>query len=411
MAIRKNRSGFAFFLFYIALLILLLPVSVYAGEQDGDPGDADSPETVNIPGYTQNAYGYCYTGDEQVVRIPAALTQLNHYCFYKNASVQAVIVPETVDMVSDSAFYRCPNLRYICFMSAQTRVSDRFLNGATALINISAPKNSALYNKCVKDGIPVTSSRNPCFSKKRVYLLPGDTEKMPLFNSTQAVYKTSSKKIVTVDENGTIHAKKKGNATITAVSGRRIYQYKVTVYRKSENERIRQIRKSEKISGSQKTIKRIRIVHDWMVRNISYDYNNFRNGSLPGVAHTSKGALIRKICVCDGYAYGFLKVMRSMGVPCKVVHGTADGVSHAWNMVCVGGKWYHIDVTWDDPIIDESSTNTIPRYTYFMKSTEYMKANSHHFQEKKYPKCTSKKYDNKGLTGYFNLLSTYIYKW
>ena len=80
MAIRKNRSGFAFFLFYIALLILLLPVSVYAGEQDGDPGDADSPETVNIPGYTQNAYGYCYTGDEQVVRIPAALRASTKSC-------------------------------------------------------------------------------------------------------------------------------------------------------------------------------------------------------------------------------------------------------------------------------------------------------------------------------------------
>ena len=242
-------------------------------------------------------------------------------------------------------------------------------------------------------------------------LLPGDTEKMPLFNSLDAKYSSSNKKIVSVDKKGTIHAKKKGSATITAVCGTVKYHYKVKVYKKNQNERIKQIRKSEKLPGGKSRINRIKAVHDWMVRNISYDYNSYRKGRVPGVAHTSKGALIRKLCVCDGYAYGFLKVMKSMNIPCKVVHGTADGVSHAWNMVKIGKKWYHIDVTWDDPIIENSNANTVPNYTYFLKSTAYMKAHDHHFQEKKYPKCTSKKYDKKGLTGYFNLLSTYIYKW
>lgn len=409
---RRNQSVYRFFLIITALLvIMLLSISVQAGEIDSDPNDTDPSEAVTIPGYSQNAYGFCYTGDEHLVRIPADIRELNHYFFYKNNTVQAVIVPETVAFVSDSAFYRCTSLRYICFMSSRTRIADRFLNGAPSLINISAPKDSALYSKCIKDRIPVTASRNPCFSKKKVHLLPGDTEKMPLFNSLEAKYSSSNKKIVTVDDQGTIHARKKGSATVTAVSGGKKYSFKVTVYKKNENDRIKQIRKSEKITGSQKKITRIKAVHDWMVRNISYDYYNSLNGSLPGIAHTSKGALIRKLCVCDGYAYGFLKIMRSMNIPCKVVHGTADGVSHAWNMVYVGSKWYHIDVTWDDPIIENSNANTVPRYTYFMKSTEYMKANSHHFKEKKYPKCTSKKYDKKGLSGYFNFLSTYIYKW
>ena len=409
---RRNQSLQRFFLIFAVLLVtLLLPLYVQAGEKDSEDSDTDPSETINIPGYIENDYGYSYTGTDNVVRIPAAVTELNHYFFYKNNKIQAVIVPESVAYVSDYAFYKCNNLRYICFMSDQTRVSDRFLNGAPSLINISAPKNSALYTKCVNDRIPVTASRTPCFSKKKVFLLPGDTEKMPLFNSLEASYSTSNKKIVTVDKKGTIHAKKKGTATITAVYGTMKYRYKVTVYKKNQNERVKQIRKSEKISGSTNKLSKIKAVHDWMVRNISYDSNKYRKGRVPGVAHTSKGALIRKLCVCDGYAYGFLKVMKSMNIPCKVVHGTAGGVSHAWNMVKVGKKWYHIDVTWDDPLIGNSNENAVPNYAYFMKSTAYMKAHDHHFQEKKYPKCTSKKYDKKGLSGYFNILSTYIYNW
>ena len=409
---RSNRSLCRFFLIFAVLLAaMLLPVSAQAGGKESGPGDEDSSESIEIPGYAENDYGYSYTGVAQVVRIPEAVTELNHYFFNRNNSIQAVIVPESVAYVSERAFYKCNNLRYICFMSGQTRVSDRFLSGAPSLINISAPKNSELYNKCVKERIPVTSSRTPCFSKKKVYLLPGDTEKMPLFNSLDAKYSSSNKKIVSVDKKGTIHAKKKGSATITAACGTVKYHYKVKVYKKNQNERIKQIRKSEKLPGGKSRINRIKAVHDWMVRNISYDYNSYRKGRVPGVAHTSKGALIRKLCVCDGYAYGFLKVMKSMNIPCKVVHGTADGVSHAWNMVKIGKKWYHIDVTWDDPIIENSNANTVPKYDYFLKSTAYMKAHDHHFQEKKYPKCSSKKYDKKGLSGYFNILSTYIYKW
>ena len=409
---RRNRSVYRFFLIFAFLLAaMLLSVSVQADGMESGPGDEDPSETIGIPGYAENDYGYTYVGNAQVVRIPEIVTELNHYFFNRNNSILAVIVPESVAFVSDLAFYKCNNLRYICFMSGQTRVSDRFLSGAPSLINISAPKDCALYKKCVKDRIPVTSSRTPCFSRKKVYLLPGDTEKMPLFNSLDAKYSTSNKKIVTVDKKGTIHAKKKGNATITAVFGTMKYHFKVKVYKKSQNERIKQIRKSEKLPGGKSKVNRIKAVHDWMVRNISYDYNNYRRGRVPGVAHTSKGALIRKLCVCDGYAYGFLKIMKSMNIPCKVVHGSADGVSHAWNMVKVGKKWYHIDVTWDDPIIENSNANTVPNYTYFLKSTAYMKAHGHHFQTKKYPKCSSKKYDKKGLSGYFNIFSTYIYKW
>lgn len=41
-----------------------------------------------------------------------------------------------------------------------------------------------------------------------------------------------------------------------------------------------------------------------------------------------------------------------------------------WNMVKVNGKWYQIDVTWDDPI--SSDGRPILRHDYFLISDAQM---------------------------------------
>ena len=37
-----------------------------------------------------------------------------------------------------------------------------------------------------------------------------------------------------------------------------------------------------------------------------------------------------------------------------------------WNMVKVDGKWYHMDVTWDDPLTSDG--RPMLRYDYFLIS-------------------------------------------
>ena len=397
-------------LFLAALTMLLLPLSAYAEEETPD---AEYEETKVIPGYEENAYGYQYTGVATIVTIPSEITEMNRHMFYNNNAVRAIVVPATVAYVSDQAIANCRNLRYVCFLSGSTRVKNRFIQSVPSLTNISAPKGSAVYNMCVTDHIPVTTSRKTCFSRKKVYLLPKDTQMMPLFNAVENVtYSSSNKKIASVTKKGKVKGKKRGTAVITAVCGDIEYQYKVTVYSKTESQRVKQIRKSEKLSSAKlDTVARIKAVHDWMIRNVRYDYDSHQKGKIPGVAHTSQGSLIRKLCVCDGYAYGFQVIMKSLHIPCRIVEGSAGGETHTWNMVRIGSKWYHVDVTWDDPLIGESNHNTIPDYRYFLKSTKYMQQHSHKFKEKKYPKCTSTKYDKKGLTSYTNAFGQKVSVW
>ena len=53
---------------------------------------------------------------------------------------------------------------------------------------------------------------------------------------------------------------------------------------------------------------------------------------------------------------------------------------HIWNLVYLDEKWYHLDLTWDDPIITGGGrvTDTI-KYAYFLKgSDEFFKD---HFED------------------------------
>lgn len=88
---------------------------------------------------------------------------------------------------------------------------------------------------------------------------------------------------------------------------------------------------------------KILAVHDWMVNYASYDQ------SYMDVSQTLEGFIYNRTAVCKGYADTFDYFMTVLGIPCQVVEGWAGG-DHAWNRVAIGGQWFYVDVTWDDPI-------------------------------------------------------------
>lgn len=56
---------------------------------------------------------------------------------------------------------------------------------------------------------------------------------------------------------------------------------------------------------------------------------------------------------------------------------------HAWNAVNVGGKWYELDATWDDPvIIGRGIVLQSTHYKYFLKGTNTF--NKDHLLERQY---------------------------
>ena len=65
--------------------------------------------------------------------------------------------------------------------------------------------------------------------------------------------------------------------------------------------------------------------------------------------------------VCEGYARAFKVLCDRLGIPCVLTEGyaqtglTAKKELHMWNYVKLDGKWYAVDVTWNDPFISSSN--------------------------------------------------------
>lgn len=93
------------------------------------------------------------------------------------------------------------------------------------------------------------------------------------------------------------------------------------------------------------------VVHDYLIQLCEYDKERFSNNTVPDISHSAYGALVEKIAVCDGYGKAYKYIMQDkLGINCELV--TSDSMNHAWNMIQIDGKWYHVDATWDDPVWD-----------------------------------------------------------
>lgn len=119
----------------------------------------------------------------------------------------------------------------------------------------------------------------------------------------------------------------------------------------------------------------IKMVHDYLVDNIEYDTSISKSN-----IYDVYGALINRVCVCEGYARAFKYIMDDMQIPCVLVIGKAtnskgETENHAWNYVNLNGSWYAIDTTWDDPVVlNGGKASYSSRYKYFLKGASTMNA-------------------------------------
>lgn len=119
---------------------------------------------------------------------------------------------------------------------------------------------------------------------------------------------------------------------------------------------------SELIAPGQSELEKVLAFHDFLVLNVEYDLERLQAGIMPDISYTAYGALLDGIAVCSGYAAAFKLLLDSVGVEALVVKGNARNELHAWNLVKIDDSYYHIDVTWNDPIPDRPGSVS---YSFF----------------------------------------------
>lgn len=314
-----------------------------------------------------------YHGNDEIVTIPNSVTTIFQGAFSKNQNIKKIIVPDSVKNIDCYAFYQCENLSYIVFAGNTQIVDNSMISRCESLTSIVAPEGSKESRFAEKKGLRVFRNDRPTFGQRTMRQIKGSTDRLTLYNNVDPIrWRSSKKSIVSVSSSGKIKCRRKGSAKIIATVNGKEYPLTVRVEEKSMDERITQIIRAT-IKKGMSTREKIKAVHDWMIQNVKYDYENYKKGNVPEISHTAKGALLRGIAVCDGYSEAFQKIMNRLGIPCQVIIGEADGGGHAWNKVKIGRKWRYIDVTFDDPIVNNQNTNTKPYYTYFLKTASQMR--------------------------------------
>ena len=96
---------------------------------------------------------------------------------------------------------------------------------------------------------------------------------------------------------------------------------------------------------------KIRSINDFICDRVEYDNAHVYDDTYK-LKFSAYAALINGTAVCQGYANLFYRMALEAGIDCRIISGEAfNGTSiekHAWNIVRLGGKYYYIDVTWND---------------------------------------------------------------
>lgn len=123
--------------------------------------------------------------------------------------------------------------------------------------------------------------------------------------------------------------------------------------------------------------KRVKCIHNSIARHVIYHGVEEEN------SHNVLGAIVYRRAVCESIAMAFKLICDGNHIPCIVVFGHADSTdgenfgsvpndgkdNHAWNKVCIGGRWYNVDVTFDLGM-ENPSDNASIKYGYFCRSDQ-----------------------------------------
>ena len=108
---------------------------------------------------------------------------------------------------------------------------------------------------------------------------------------------------------------------------------------------------------------KIKEAHNYIINNSKYDKDRSDNNIVKYKSDTAYGSLLEGYSLCGGYTDAMELFLEDMGIKSYKV----SSENHVWNAVNLNNAWYHLDLTWDDPITTDGSD--ILEYNFFLITT------------------------------------------
>ncbi len=142
-------------------------------------------------------------------------------------------------------------------------------------------------------------------------------------------------------------------------------------------------------------LQKLQAAHDFIV--LSAEYSKETEGS----QYSPYTLLTENKGVCQAYALVLYRMLEKLGFEVQYVPGKVGEQLHAWVLVKLNNAWYHIDVTWDDPLPDRKGE---VRYNYFLVSDRQL-AQDHSWDYTSFPAATSEAYVDLQQTNKFEVIT------
>ncbi|MBD7910189.1 dockerin type I domain-containing protein [Clostridium cibarium] len=152
------------------------------------------------------------------------------------------------------------------------------------------------------------------------------------------------------------------------------------------NNKVQEV-KNNYLSTATTALEKEYAIHDYIIKNTTYDMENYKNNTIPNISHTAYGSLVNGVAVCDGYSKAAQLFLRDSGIESGIV--VSEAINHAWNFIKLDGYYYFLDLTWDDP-----DRGDWVSYKYFNATDAEMKSGTspHVWDEQGYPSAVNSTY-------------------
>lgn len=346
------------------------------------------------------------------VTLQKGLTSIGAAAFKNCTSLKQINLPNGMTTIGNNAFAGCSKLYQIVIpasvkkIGTSTTSKNTFKGCNFQILTFVTPEGSMAYQYAQEEymesyerGILTSSTTAQKIDAKSSNMYVGECRKLNIYNygGTKISIKSSNSKVLSVSSYGILKAKKAGKAKITLKLDNATHTYTFKVLKRTKNN-VCKVIKEVYVTSDMTDYEKIVAANEWMAQNISYDIRYYQGLQyLPYESYTAQGALEKGVAVCEGYSYAFMEIMDMYGISCKKVNGYVKNgsgqQSHAWNLVRVGGKWYHVDSTLNDPVNKGKNgkvdnTNKKAETTYLLVRDSFIKKN-HTWNKSTYPKAQS----------------------
>lgn len=105
---------------------------------------------------------------------------------------------------------------------------------------------------------------------------------------------------------------------------------------------------------------KITTFHNYIINHTKYDtdYKESDESAIYSASSRASGPLLYGKALCGGYAHVMSIFLNKLNIPNYRVSSDI----HIWNLVKLDNTWYHLDLTWDDPVTSNNKDVLLDKY-------------------------------------------------